>query len=84
MEIQHVRLMGYSKRSPNKKDLKKKTQKTPIFIPQVISKRTKKLKFNGRKEIKITVDINEKTKIEKISKSKSRFIEKITKLTNLC
>ena len=28
-----------------KKDLKKK-----LFIPQVISKRTKKLKFNGRKE----------------------------------
>ena len=82
MEIQHARLMGYSKRSPNKKDLKKKNK--PIFIPQVISKRTKKLKFNGRKEIKITVDINEKTKIEKISKSKSQFTEKITKLTNLC
>ena len=76
-------LWDIAKEVLTKKILKKKTQKTPIFIPQVISKRTKKLKFNGRKEIKITVDINEKTKIEKISKSKSRFIEKITKLTNL-
>ena len=81
MEIQHARLMGYSNRSPNKKDLKKKK---PIFIPQVVSRRTKKLKFNGKKKIKITVDINKKTKIEKISKSKSQFTEKRTKLTNLC
>ena len=77
-------LWDIAKEVLTKKILKKHTQKTPIFIPQVISKRTKKLKFNGRKDTKITVDINEKTKIEKISKSKSRFIEKITKLTNLC
>ena len=64
-----------------KKILKKKK---PIFIPQVVSRRTKKLKFNGKKKIKITVDINKKTKIEKISKSKSQFTEKRTKLTNLC